>query len=78
MEVRLSAGSSDFAEEGRDLCLLCHQLAKEYGGAPHVYRDLDLDDLSFDRLCLTIGRAHEADERMQLPDGSIQPVWIVG
>jgi hypothetical protein len=76
MEAQRSIAWSDFAAEERDLCLLCHQLAKTYGGPPSSWRRRSMEDLSFDRLCLQIGEEAEAEARRRLTE--IMPVIVVG
>ena len=74
--MQRSSAWSDFAAEEADLCLLCHRLAKTYGGAPSDWRRRPMEDLGFDRLCLQIGEAAAAEQRRKLKD--VVPVVDVG
>ena len=74
--MQRSSASSDFAAEERELCLLCHRLAKTYGGAPSDWRRRSMEDLAFDRLCLSVGMEEEHERRRGVE--GIMRVVVVG
>ena len=76
--MRPIAGWSDFSTEGRATCLLLDQLAQRYGGRPSEWRRASMEDLSFDRLCMEVGREWEQEQLEHMKRGSVQPVFIVG